>query len=477
MIQRRNCCRSDLTEDRTRSWSDLRGVSPVIGVAFLLVIVVLLVAVVGVGFLGLADSLRDPPPIGTFEFEEREGIELTISATAIQRGDEFYVLDDDGERIDGSTMTTAGDEATIPLICSPGMGDDLTVMGVNGDHTVVMGTRTVTEIGITVDSGWEHEFDTTSRVRGVDHHGDYVYAADYESSGSEIRKIPISDPDTEEWAYTGFESAVRPITFHEGYIYAGSGYGTPEIHRINATTGNENGTLDLTGVDSGSGTEIDHIRDIDVIDGELIVGTQDGTETDNDGTLFKIDDPNALGDIDVADITFETATASVKGVTVDDEHVYTAGGDGIVRQYDQNDLTATTWEFQHTEIESGDPVDWWGVTSIRATQIEHTGEWVLYSASDDGPVVKHNRSDGEPEWTYDELDNMKWGLQVDDDGNVYTGKAGDAEIHRISPTGCQVWAFDEPNYNVDEMAIDEDGNIYAGDDQGVLYRMAQPTDD
>ncbi len=65
-----------------------RGVSPVVGVAMMIVIVVALVAVVGGGFLGMGGMLEDPGPYSGVETDA----EITSSGSASCSGDDVVTI-------------------------------------------------------------------------------------------------------------------------------------------------------------------------------------------------------------------------------------------------------------------------------------------------------------------------------------------------------------------------------------------------
>ncbi|ELZ78526.1 flagellin N-terminal-like domain-containing protein [Haloferax larsenii JCM 13917] len=95
-----------------------RGVSPVIGVALMLVVVVLLAAIVGLMVTGFGDTLREPRPHVAFDVAyhpDGEGnsgngayINISHDRGSFEDGDSVFVVDDSGNRLAWEDVWTGG---------------------------------------------------------------------------------------------------------------------------------------------------------------------------------------------------------------------------------------------------------------------------------------------------------------------------------------------------------------------------------
>ncbi|GAB3029713.1 outer membrane protein assembly factor BamB family protein [Natronobiforma cellulositropha] len=445
-----------------------RGVSQVVSVAFLLVIVILLAALISYGALAFTGLLQGPSALASFDFEERPGVELEVTMLSHQFGEEFYVIDSNGERIDGTTMEAQGDSVTIPLLCSPDMGEELTVIGVSDGSESVLQRTTVSDIVPEFDDSWEYD-EPNARARGTDVHGENVFVGDYDG----ILHVVNRSTGEQEWTLSdGFEDAIRPVTYHDGDLYVGTGYSAPHVHKVNLSDGSTDPLsarewrLELEDEPGYTLASRNDVRDIEVIeDDRIVVGTQYGGD---EGWLFTVD--TDTGDV----VQSNEVDSSVNGVTTDGEYIYTAHRNGEVRAYDV-DFDRQWTSDAHLDHGAATSPGGWGVTAIRYDPVEET----LYSVSDDGPLVAME-TDGTESWAYHELPGDKWGLQVDAAGNIYTGN-NDGRLHRVSPANCQVWEYNfagagTGTLNVDEIAVDEDNNVYAGDD-GTVVRISQTVED
>ena len=101
-----------------RSRGSRRGVSPVVGTALLLAIVVALVAVFGGVLLGI-EMPNDPAPQythqttyvadGTGNTADRPYVNITLTGGQIEPGEDFYIVDADGNSVRWDAVwTTAG---------------------------------------------------------------------------------------------------------------------------------------------------------------------------------------------------------------------------------------------------------------------------------------------------------------------------------------------------------------------------------
>jgi flagellin-like protein len=98
--------------------SSHRGISPVVGTALFLAIVVALVAVFGGLLLGI-ELPNDPPPQyryqttyiadGAGNTNDRPYVNITLSGGRIEPGEDFYIVDSDGNTVRWDAVwTTAG---------------------------------------------------------------------------------------------------------------------------------------------------------------------------------------------------------------------------------------------------------------------------------------------------------------------------------------------------------------------------------
>lgn len=196
--------------------SDLndRGVSPVIGVIFMVSAVVIITASIGVTVMGTADDVSDPAPQVVFDMEPTDdGVEITHA-----HGD---TLDGDNIKLDGDVTTntisewsgetvTTGDSAII------GTNEgDLEIIWVGEDETdsfvlasmSVPNTETIIEIDEIYDGG-QHSSSltfTAGQISNTAGQSDTVYV-DVENGGSgEIsseEEISL-DKDPDHYAYSG----------------------------------------------------------------------------------------------------------------------------------------------------------------------------------------------------------------------------------------------------------------------------------
>lgn len=113
---------------------DRRGISPVVGGALILAIVVLLAAVLGTLALGF-ERPNEPPPQYGYETtyvadgdgntNNRPYVELTLSAGQIEVGEDFYIRDSDGNEVRWDTVwTTDGPLVAGDLAHIDGFGSD-----------------------------------------------------------------------------------------------------------------------------------------------------------------------------------------------------------------------------------------------------------------------------------------------------------------------------------------------------------------
>ncbi|MCU4973129.1 PQQ-binding-like beta-propeller repeat protein [Halobacteria archaeon AArc-m2/3/4] len=442
--------------------------------ALLLLLVLALAAVIFLMFSGVSDDIN-PGALAGFEFDEEPGQGLEVELVSVQRGSEFYLVDGTGSRIDGTTMDQAGDRVHIDVPCNDDLEGSVRVLGVNDGKENVVTNRELTTVGVSFDDSWQYSgFD--DRIRGLDAHGDYVFAGSYDDDSDGKIKAVYRENETVAWTVTAANS-VRPVTYdeREDVLYAGTGYEDPVLYALDPESGSVYHEIDFDehgniAVDS----ERHDIRDIELLGDHIYVSTQKG---DDEGQIIRFDRGTDLGSPTSADIL--TLGSPVNGLTSDDNgKIYAALQNDTVQKYNP-DLTRE-WTDTRTHAGSGGQ---WGVTSIR-TSPDGTA---LYSAADGGDVVRTNLDYGPMDdeddfvdWRY-EMDADKWGLQVDGSGNVYVGN-GAAELHRIAPTGCLVWEYNFDgagldDASVDEIAIDENGNIYAGDEgDPTLVRIGQTTD-
>ncbi|WP_305037583.1 type IV pilin [Haloferax sp. KTX1] len=96
-----------------------RGLSPVVGVALLVVIVVLLAATVGAMVMGFEDVLTEPQPQVSFDVDYHPDgpgngangayINITHEFGSIEDGSQVFVVDDAGNRIAWEDVWTGGE--------------------------------------------------------------------------------------------------------------------------------------------------------------------------------------------------------------------------------------------------------------------------------------------------------------------------------------------------------------------------------
>lgn len=144
-------------------FTDETAVSPVVGVALLIAVVVLLVAIVGAFLTGFGDR-TDPPPQVSFEYEYDYGENLTIrvsggdsfdsgrvsvdsfnsSQVAFQGtglGQDTDVTWTEADETFSSPMTVrSGDEVTLDDIQDPQFELDIVWRSPNGDRSAIIGT-------------------------------------------------------------------------------------------------------------------------------------------------------------------------------------------------------------------------------------------------------------------------------------------------------------------------------------------------
>lgn len=97
-----------------------RGVSTVIGVVLMVAIVVILAAVVAGMALGFEDRLRDPAPLGDFDYEydaagegntnDRPYVNITHDLGRTVDADDIVIRDEAGNKIRWSNVWTGGPE-------------------------------------------------------------------------------------------------------------------------------------------------------------------------------------------------------------------------------------------------------------------------------------------------------------------------------------------------------------------------------
>lgn len=100
------------------SFGTRRGISPVVGVALMLVIVVILAAMLGAMVLGFQDELVEPQPQVAFDVDyhpDGEGnngngayLNVTHEFGSLEDGSEVFIVDGDGNRIAWEGVWTGG---------------------------------------------------------------------------------------------------------------------------------------------------------------------------------------------------------------------------------------------------------------------------------------------------------------------------------------------------------------------------------
>lgn len=431
-----------------------RAVAKVVAVVLMLGIVALLSGTAAVMFLDFGQGLEEQP-MAAVHYEQEPGQPLVVELAGVLDGQEFYVVDGDMERLGEESMERAGDRVVVDVPCHHDLSTPIRVLGVHHGVEGIVSEHQPYEIGVTYDDAWQYDgFD--DRVRAMAYHDGTVFAGSYDDS--EAARVHAIDAETGtiEWEYTGVANTVRTVAYHDGSVYVGTGYDDPEIHVLDPADGSLEASVSL------DASQHMHLRDLAFVDDRIYVATQDGTywqdwNTDAGHVVVLDDDLTMLDSHDVG--------SGVNGLATDGDALYTAQMEGTVRRYDlAGSSISLDWS---RDLNATGDLGLWGVTAVRVAEVE--GEDALYSAAHDGPVTRHDVATGDERWNTSSLGGQKWGLRLDERGNVYVGN-DDGQLQRLSPTGCVVWTFDgfDSGTQIDELAIGDDGAIYGGDDDTVV---------
>jgi len=77
---------------------------------------------------------------------------------------------------------------------------------------------------------------------------------------------------------------------------------------------------------------------------------------------------------------------------------------------------------------------------------------------------------GTQEWLYTEHTSLVFGVDVDSEGNVYSG-SDDEEVHKINPDGTQEWTYSEHTSTIEDVAVDSEGTVYSGGQDNELNKI------
>lgn len=261
----------------------------------------------------------------------------------------------------------------------------------------------------------------------------YSYFGDGYGMGNELHKL---DPNgnyysNENWPYTGHSDEIPAVAVDSnGNIFSG-GKDT-DLHKINpdgsqAWSINFNDTVSAVAVGPND---------------NVYVGT-----VEYDNSVYKVDTSGTIK------WEYTGHSSNIADLAVDkDGYVYTASWDTECHKIDvsqaPNDgstFSATVWEYTGLSSVSR------GLYSVAvdSNKNAYCGNSAKFS---DYEVHKLKTDGSGTVWEYTDHSNTINAIQVDVEGNVYTGSSGNV-VHKIASDGTNLWIYSSPTGVVHGLAL------------------------
>jgi len=401
-----------------------------------------------------------------------------------------------GEKIDGPITVTTNAEGTWS---KSGLKGTVNVSVANGEYVFEDANKIVTKEHTSADFEGVREFTVTGIVRT--RQGTPLRGAEITLSGSEIQTHAITTGEQGKWKKPGLKGEVNITVAHENY----------EFESPQRTIQESTYDLSFEGerLYSASGTvlQVEGNRPLSGVEVNIVGENNRSTQTNEQGqwsienltgtTRISVSHPHfsftpqtrkineeaegldfqgkfkvpsnffitghTAGNLSVLDRSGEvysnypSLNSYIEGLTVDNKkNIYTGTG-------------------EVSKISPAGEIKWeYGGHSGQVTALTTKGKYV-YSADSQGNIHKISKANGEQQWTLEAHSSDIYVLEVDQQGNIYSGGGRELKKHHGGSAPSIAWTYNQYEYEsaVRALDIDAEGRVYSGTYEGEVHRISK----
>lgn len=336
---------------------------------------------------------------------------------------------------DADENIVAGDTRSFTT-AGPGHADTVEALTVDGDYLYTgSADETVHKVDISGEEPqrvWMYD-GHSSEISDIAVHSNT--GSIYTAAGSEIHILdPAGESPDVVNIYDEPTNTITELAFDDDELYIA--YGGFDVLKVNAAE-DEDLEKDWEHAPSPAGEPGPQALAVDPVNDAIYSGTSRGVLYRTDNTDGEPESTELDHDVDFEDHPIHALVALEEG---NDTVLIAGSGDGYVRKF--TDVVSGSEPSEEWNAGSGDNLD-----DVNDLVADGGGNIVTGSDGTTGSVGLVRKlavTNGEQDWTYGDHDYWVTAVAIDDDGDVYSGSADEAEsdVHKIdADTGEQVWSY------------------------------------